>query len=63
MKQMTAKEAAAHAGCSVSTLKRHYCMACGQDWLRMLMYGCPEGEPKCDPLNKPYFPWKSKRAW
>ncbi|KKL64514.1 hypothetical protein LCGC14_2164300, partial [marine sediment metagenome] len=40
MNRMTYKEAAAFAGCSVSTLKRHQCGFCGQCALDMLCFGC-----------------------
>ena len=61
--KMTAKEAAAFAGCSTSTLKRYCCGLCEQSLLRMLMWGCCSYfGPPCDPTEKKYFPWKRKNA-
>ena len=55
---MTARQAAAHAGCSSSTLGRY---TCDQTLLYALMYGCGATFGKCDPKDKPFYPWKTER--
>lgn len=57
---MTAKEAATHAGCSVSTLKRYQCAWCEQPLYNALTGGCGAIYEKCDPADKPFYPWKCK---
>ena len=59
---MTVQEAAAFAGCSVSTLKRYKCSWCDQPCLNMLRYGCGAIWEKCDPKkDKMWPPQKFKR--
>lgn len=58
MTKMTAKEAAEFAGCSISTLKRYECKWCGQELLASLTHGCGAIYEKCDPKDKPFYPWK-----
>lgn len=64
MPRMTAKQAAEHAGCSISTLKRHQCAWCDASLYGALTQGCGAIYEKCDPKDKPFYPWKraSKRA-
>jgi len=59
---MTTREAAAFAGCSVSTLKRYECCGCGQSALDMLRYGCGFGPDACDPLKRDWPPKKREAA-
>jgi len=63
MNRMTHKEAAAFAGCSVSTLKRYQCGFCEQSALDMLRYGCGAiWGPKCDPRERDWPPKTRKAA-
>jgi hypothetical protein len=58
---MTEKEAAEFAGCSISTLKRYCCGWCEQSLLHALTRGCGAIYEKCDPKDKPHFPWRDAR--
>jgi hypothetical protein len=53
---MTAKEAAALSGRSITWLKTHTCAWCDQTYLRTLMHGCAAMHEKCDPAAKSYGP-------
>lgn len=69
MRKRTYKEAAAFAGCSISTLKRWECGWCGQSALRQLVDGCgsygftmPGVSSKCNPDEKAWPPSKQRIA-
>ena len=48
----TAKQCAAHAGYSISWLRRHYCGWCEQTALNAMRYGCAATWDKCDPWER-----------
>ena len=61
MSKMTAKQAAAYAGCSITTLRNYNCGWCDQTLLNTLRYGCGAMyDTKCEPKDKPFYPWHHK---
>ena len=56
MNKMTWREAAAFAGCSISTLKRYRCAWCEETALYQLTRGCGANYEHCNPMVDKTWP-------